>query len=150
MSRCMVYATVQAVIVIVTVWAGIITYNDSKERQREVEADKVNVREMLSQKIVFPCIFYQINSIMCWAFYKQEKGLFICSFVQPKQFSLLWQTGSWAALMKSVFFPFHYSVVTDACCWATSKLWCNHRDLVVLKLLYSADPRSTSARAIFK
>lgn len=85
----MVYATVQAVIVTVTVWAGIIT-----TRQREVEADKVNVREMLSQKIVFPCIFYQINSIMCWAFYKQEKGLFICSFVQPKQFSLLWQTGS--------------------------------------------------------
>lgn len=155
MHYCMVYITVREVIV--TVWAGMITYPGwpvmSRERGREGERGggrqsgsqrEAKLKNSVSLYLLPDKLNHAPGSLQA------RERLFICSFVQPKQFGLIWHTGSWAALMKSIFFSFHYSLLTDACSWAVLKLWCNHQDLVVLKLLYRSGPRSTSTRVISK
>lgn len=136
MAHCMVYITVWAVTV--TVWAGMISYPEwpVMSKVRETAREGAEDRQSVSQRDGE----LQKNSISLYLWpdklnkaagsLQARERLFICSFVQPKQFGLTWHTDSWAALMKSMLFSFHYSCLTDACSWDVLELWCNRQDLV--------------------
>lgn len=143
----MVFITVWAVIV--TVWSGMITFPGwlAMWRERKTDAERgrgrqsetqgeAELKDSLSRYLWTDKLNHASGSLQA------RQKLFSCSFVQPKQFALFLHTGSWAALIKSEFYSFHYSLLTDSCCWTVQKLWYNQQNLVALKLLYSYGPRS--------